>query len=47
MSIFGNIMSAIFKSASPAGTAPSAAAPRPRRLARVPRLRRKWTSQPS
>ncbi|HEX4556330.1 MAG TPA: DUF3597 domain-containing protein [Xanthobacteraceae bacterium] len=27
MSIFGNIMSAIFKSASPAGTAPSAAAP--------------------
>jgi hypothetical protein len=27
MSIFGNIMSAIFKSASPAGTAPSTAAP--------------------
>jgi hypothetical protein len=27
MSIFGNIMSAIFKSAGPAGTAPSAAAP--------------------
>jgi hypothetical protein len=27
MSIFGNIMSAIFKSANPAGTAPSAAAP--------------------
>jgi hypothetical protein len=27
MSIFGNIMSAIFKSANPAGTAPSATAP--------------------
>jgi hypothetical protein len=27
MSIFGNIMSAIFKSANPAGTAPSGAAP--------------------